>query len=106
MFCAQCGSLMYPQAGKLVCRKEGCGYSRDQTEADGHLSLIVAPSRERSPEPLVLEELVETLPKTRIECPECGHFEAMWYMRQTRSADEPETRIYRCVKCSYTWREY
>jgi DNA-directed RNA polymerase subunit M len=27
-------------------------------------------------------------------------------MRQTRAADEPTTRIYRCAKCSNTWREY
>ncbi|MFQ5553256.1 MAG: transcription factor S, partial [Thermoplasmata archaeon] len=36
----------------------------------------------------------------------CGNFEAMWYMRQTRASDEPETRIYRCTRCSHTWREY
>ncbi|MEM4865380.1 MAG: hypothetical protein QXY09_02690 [Acidilobaceae archaeon] len=25
---------------------------------------------------------------------------------QTRAADEPPTRFYRCTKCGYTWREY
>ncbi|MCJ2562923.1 MAG: transcription factor S, partial [Candidatus Thermoplasmatota archaeon] len=29
-----------------------------------------------------------------------------WQLRQTRAADEPETRIYRCTKCSHTWREF
>ena len=42
----------------------------------------------------------------RVECPKCGHYEAFWVMRQTRAADEPTTRIYRCVKCQHTWREY
>jgi DNA-directed RNA polymerase subunit M len=27
-------------------------------------------------------------------------------LRQTRAADEPETKIYRCVKCQHSWREY
>src|SRR2546427_158911 len=57
-------------------------------------------------ETLVLDEITETLPKTRVECPKCGHYEAYWVMRQTRAADEPTTRIYRCVKCQHTWREY
>lgn len=97
---------MYPQEGKLVCRKEGCGYERKMTDEDSVKSRVLSAAKEAPPEPLVLDEVVETLPRTRIECPECGNFEAMWYMRQTRSSDEPETRIYRCTKCSHTWREY
>ena len=48
----------------------------------------------------------DTLPKIRIECLKCHHNEAYWRLRQTRAADEPETRIYRCIKCGHTWREY
>ena len=44
--------------------------------------------------------------KEKAECPKCHNGEAFWVMRQTRAADEPTTRIYRCVKCSHTWREY
>ncbi len=106
MFCIKCGSLMYPEEGNLVCHREGCGFIRGLTEEDNALSRIATPAKEERPEPLILEEIVETLPKTRIECPNCGNFEAMWYMRQTRASDEPETRIYRCVRCSHTWREY
>ncbi len=106
MFCIKCGSLMYPEEGHLVCRRDGCGFTRDLTEEDNILSRVISTSQERPPEPLILEEVVETLPRTRIECPKCGHFEATWYLRQTRAADEPETRIYRCAKCSHTWREY
>jgi DNA-directed RNA polymerase subunit M len=46
------------------------------------------------------------LPKTVVECTKCGHNEAFWVLRQTRAADEPETKIYRCVKCSHSCREY
>ncbi|WP_394325620.1 RPA12/RPB9/RPC11 RNA polymerase family protein [Candidatus Methanomethylophilus sp. 1R26] len=45
-------------------------------------------------------------PETRITCPECGHTEAYYVIRQTRAADESPTRFYRCCKCNHTWREY
>ncbi|MGQ0605435.1 MAG: transcription factor S [Candidatus Nitrosotenuis sp.] len=48
----------------------------------------------------------ETLPTITIECEKCGHDEAVWWMLQTRSADEPTTQFYRCSKCSHTWRNY
>lgn len=48
----------------------------------------------------------ETLPTIEIECEKCGNNEAIWWMLQTRSADEPTTQFYRCTKCKYTWRDY
>jgi len=48
----------------------------------------------------------ETLPTIKIECIKCGNDEAVWWMLQTRSADEPTTQFYRCSKCRYTWRNY
>ena len=48
----------------------------------------------------------ETLPTIKIDCEKCGNNEAVWWMLQTRSADEPTTQFYRCTKCSYTWRNY
>jgi DNA-directed RNA polymerase subunit M len=61
-----------------------------------------------SPEFTVLEqnEGKETLPTIKIDCEKCGNNEAVWWMLQTRSADEPTTQFYRCTKCSYTWRNY
>ncbi len=48
----------------------------------------------------------ESNPTVKIECEKCGHDEAVWWMLQTRSADEPTTQFYRCTKCKYTWRNY
>ncbi len=47
-----------------------------------------------------------TLPTVNVNCPKCGHGEAVWWMLQTRSADEPTTQFYRCIKCEHTWRDY
>ena len=60
----------------------------------------------RQKEMVVIESSQPTLPKTNVECPKCFHNEAFWVLRQTRAADEPETKIYRCVKCTHSWREY
>ena len=51
-------------------------------------------------------EEINTLPTIKITCPECGYNTAGWWLRQTRSADEAETRFYKCLDCGHTWREY
>lgn len=97
MFCPKCKSLMYPKNGKLVCRR--CGTEKKMEK----VPVIRETSKDRE---MRFVEHEDTLPKTRIECPKCHHNEAYWRLRQTRASDEPETRIYRCVKCGHTWREY
>jgi len=52
------------------------------------------------------DEGKETLSTIKIDCEKCGNKEAVWWMLQTRSADEPTTQFYRCTKCSHTWRNY
>ncbi len=52
------------------------------------------------------DEGEESNPTIKMDCEKCGHDEAIWWMFQTRSADEPTTRFYRCQKCKYTWRDY
>jgi DNA-directed RNA polymerase subunit M len=100
MFCPKCKSLLYPENGKLICRK--CG-----TEIDGnHGKRQVITHKSTDRETAVLGDVSGTLPTADVECPSCGHSKAYWVLRQTRGADEPETRIFRCVKCSHSWREY
>ena len=97
-FCPKCNAFLVHREGELMCPK--CGKA-----AKGKTEETVVRSEVEDNEMLILEEGM-TLPKTRIACPKCDHKEAYWMIRQTRAADEPETRIYRCVKCTHTWREY
>lgn len=99
MFCPKCKSLLFPKDGILICCK--CGYQR---EAGKKESRVVTKRRER--EFVVVEDQAATLPTTDVTCPKCGNGKAFWVLRQTRAADEPETRIFRCTKCSHSWREY
>ncbi|NLF33620.1 MAG: transcription factor S [Thermoplasmatales archaeon] len=90
---------MFPKDGRYVCN--ACGATK---EIAGQSQHFVTDSKTK--ETTVITENVATLPKTRILCPECGNIEAYFVIRQTRAADEPETRIYRCCKCNHSWREY
>ncbi len=101
MFCPSCKRLMRPDSaqGLWVCK--ACGNTVKMAAAKE-----VVHSSAKSREVAVIEEKVATLPKTREECPKCGNHEAYWVLRQTRGADEPETRIFECTKCGHKWREY
>ncbi|HUT26963.1 MAG TPA: transcription factor S [Methanomassiliicoccales archaeon] len=101
MFCPKCRSIMKPDKGAFICRNPICGCEVTKT---GEPVCFTTSGKEK--EMTVIEGNAPTLPRTRTECPKCGHLEAFWVLRQTRAADEPETKIFRCVSCSHSWREY
>jgi len=100
-FCPHCELRLKKENSGLVCPK--CGYSEGN-----ELNTPKKTTEETSPEFNVFDqnEGQETLPTIKIDCEKCGHDEAVWWMLQTRSADEPTTQFYRCIKCNYTWRNY
>lgn len=101
MFCPKCGSIMKAgEAGKLTCTR--CGFVSG-LQAGKITEVSKGPSNSKG---VVVEGEHEVNPKIDAECPKCGNKEAYFWTQQTRSADEPETRFYRCTKCKHTWREY
>jgi DNA-directed RNA polymerase subunit M len=92
---------MFPDKGIMKCRR--CGFEEKASAANR--PTVKAEMREDAGL-LIVDGRADTLPKTQIRCPKCGNNEAFWVLRQTRAADEPETRIYRCTRCSHSWREY
>ncbi len=103
MFCPECGSILRPKdkGGKkvLFC---SCGYSKAPAEeANTAIKETVPPKKK-----IEVIENIEMNPKMRTRCEKCGHGVAYFWTQQTRGADEPETRFFKCEKCSYTWREY
>ena len=103
-FCPNCDIRLKKTSGstKLECPK--CQYR----EGDSTKSEEQKISEEPQSDFMVLDENEgkDVLPTIEIECEKCGNNEAVWWMLQTRSADEPTTQFYRCSKCSYTWRNY
>ncbi|BCU67190.1 transcription factor S [Sulfolobales archaeon HS-7] len=105
-FCPKCNSMLLPRkvngVSKLVCSK--CGYEEESAEKTTLKTTVKHTVHDKT---LVIEE--ETASAQRIKgvvCPNCKNDEAYFWMLQTRSADEPATRFYRCVKCNKVWREY
>jgi len=101
MFCPKCKSIMKPDKGAFKCRNPSC---LCEVTKNGEPVCFTTSGKEK--EMTVIDGNAPTLPRTRIECPKCHHNEAFWVLRQTRAADEPETKIYRCVSCNHSWREY
>ena len=101
-FCPDCEvRLKKSNSGSdLSCPK--CGYSESGSEE------IKKEKKEDKSELNILDknEGKETLPTIKIDCEKCDNNEAVWWMLQTRSADEPTTQFYRCTKCNHTWRNY
>ncbi|MCL7415384.1 MAG: transcription factor S [ANME-2 cluster archaeon] len=100
-FCPKCKSMMMPSAGKMKCKK--CGCEKERTKSAG----VVEKKEFQEREVTVLEgNEAAGLPTSKVVCEECGNNLAYWWLRQLRSADESETRFFRCTKCGRTWREY
>jgi len=105
-FCPKCGSLMMPKkAGKSVILACSCGYKDKEGKTELKETIIVSKD-EREIEIVESDADLKLLPKTKEECPECGHREAYFWTLQTRAGDEPETKFMKCCECKHTWRDY
>ncbi len=100
-FCPKCKRLMRPDKAAGVWRCAACGAT---VPLGAGTAILHAAATQRTMD--VVETKVATLPKAEETCPKCGNGEAYWVLRQTRGADEPETRIFECTKCGHKWREY
>ena len=47
----------------------------------------------------------ENVDRTMAVCPQCSFGEAYFMQMQIRSADEPMSVFYKCVKCSHQWND-
>ena len=102
-FCQKCGSILVPKksSGKYLYECS-CGYSSDVDEND-RLKESVDNSKEIE---VVDDESGETNPLVEIDCPKCNNNQAYFWLEQTRSGDESETKFYKCQKCKHIWRDY
>ncbi len=102
-FCPKCEVRLKKGNSKSVLSCPKCGYTESNSK-----DTKKGKKEEIKSELNVLAENEgkETLSTIKIDCEKCGNNEAVWWMLQTRSADEPTTQFYRCIKCSHTWRNY
>jgi DNA-directed RNA polymerase subunit M len=106
-FCPTCKTLLLEDRKKKIFLCKKCGFEKATNSSGGQRFVE---SLERPRETLIVKEggagSDEPLPATKAECKKCGNLKAYYWMMQTRGADEPSTRFYRCTECGHTWREY
>ncbi len=103
-FCPKCGNLLIPAKDGKAGLECGCGY-KSRGKKDIKLKESVKKKEEAGTG--VADQNQSTLPVAKDEeCPKCKNVGAYWWEEQTRAADEPATRFFRCIKCKHTWREY
>ena len=99
-FCPKCGSVLVEKRKNFGCAR--CGYT-----AKGKVKIEASEKiQEKERVGVVREKDIDVMPVTVAKCSKCGNNEAYFWSSQTRSADETETRFFRCKKCGHTWREY
>jgi DNA-directed RNA polymerase subunit M len=99
--------MMAPRkiSGKNVYKCLKCGYEEEVKSSEVITTKIKHSETEKT---LVLEEeMPQGAQKIKgVICPNCKNDEAYFWILQTRAADEPATRFYKCTKCGKVWREY
>ncbi len=102
MFCKKCGSLLVPKKSKsgktkFVCRK--CGRA-------SRSKMKIKKSKPKKEKLFFVDKKEENLPETKEDCPKCPSKKVYYWIIQTRAADEPATKFFKCVKCGHVWRDY
>jgi DNA-directed RNA polymerase subunit M len=101
---------MIPRGNLFKCNK--CGYEIEKNAQDINKYKVSSNISHSEKEKIIILENVENIPtgsqviKGEISCPSCGNDQAYFWILQTRRADEPPTRFYKCTKCGKVWREY
>ncbi|MBI4016806.1 MAG: transcription factor S [Candidatus Aenigmarchaeota archaeon] len=98
MFCPKCKSILLPKPGKgLQC---SCGHKQEGVVTLKEHAKIKTAKVE------VIEKEININPIVEMDCPKCMHKHAQFFEVQTRAADEPATKFYKCQGCGHTWRDY
>jgi DNA-directed RNA polymerase subunit M len=99
-FCPKCGCVLIEKRKNFGCAK--CSYT-----TKGKIKIeSTENSKEIKQVAVVKEKETNVMPTVPETCPKCGNKEAYFWTSQTRSADEAETKFFKCTKCNNIRREY
>lgn len=102
-FCPFCSSLLFTEHNQsLFLSCSSCPYTYKITDELENVEFNQVKKIERI---LGGEDELKYANKCEAKCPKCSHNQAMFLELQTRSADEPSTIFYQCVKCRFDWKE-
>ncbi len=98
-FCERCGGVIIIKDGKAKCAS--CGHRIKKKP-----KIKTSEEMKTSESVAIIKKEDNINPIVDIKCPKCKNKKAYFWTQQTRSADESETKFYKCTKCEYSWRVY
>ena len=109
MFCPECGTLAFPTpSGDINCTNYKCGYQGPQNKEFANIQSSTKAETRTYEVIKDSDEIKGVLTVGDYICPDmkCQSREVYSYLEQTRSSDEPETRMLTCKECGKGWREF
>ena len=103
-FCPICGNLLLLEEA-TSCMRFCCPTCPYVYNLKNVYSSKVKTKKKQLDDVLGGADAWENVDKTSVKCPQCGYDSAYFMQIQIRSADEPSTLFYRCVRCSKQWNE-
>ena len=106
-FCPTCGNILlidgskqHSHVNRLFCRT--CPY---HIQVNKMIKRRISFAKDTVDDVIFEKGGEDTQATTEARCERCGHKKAFFKQMQTRSADEPPTEFYKCVKCGFQWKE-
>jgi len=99
-FCEKCGGMILVKDGKAFCA--GCGHRMKKKPKIKTSEKI----KEKETVAVIREKDDNVHPIVNMNCPKCKHKKSYFWTMQTRAGDESETKFYKCMSCTHTWRAY
>lgn len=110
-FCKTCGSLLIPKRQDddtvilycKVCDKES---EEQYAEASYQVKSKIKHSEEDLLTVIESQEDFDIRPSTRIACPRCSNYKALyWEAENRKKTDWETTTYYKCTACKWIWSE-
>ncbi|MEK6818942.1 MAG: transcription factor S [Nanoarchaeota archaeon] len=98
-FCEKCGGMILMQGDEARCAS--CNHKSKKKP-----KLKTSEKMEKRETVAVVKEQDDINPIVDVKCPKCKNKKCYFWTQQTRSADESETKFYKCTECKHTWRVY
>ena len=123
MFCPECGTLGFVEKGGMIrCTNYSCKYEGPVEGKDGKGAVFEDPltgakidlaaavvsveEEKRDRRTQKEDKAIGILYEDSYMCPKCDCKNIFVWMQQTRSSDEPETKMCTCDDCGHKFREY
>eukprot|EP00842_Homolaphlyctis_polyrhiza_P003746 jgi/Hompol1/4372/HPOL_003513-RA len=104
-FCPVCANLLLVQQGRTINNELFCQTCPYVCKIEKPLNKRQTFKRKHVDDVLGGADAWENVDQTDANCSKCDNNRAYFMQMQIRSADEPMTVFYKCVKCGHLWRE-